>query len=188
MSEAASVPTRLLGLLGAAAREHRRVTFGYLADDESHSDRRVDPYRQVLHRRHWYLLGWDTGRDDWRTFRLDRMTEVETTRDRFTAREIPGGSAAVYVENSRTAPRHRAVLTFEAPLATVADRLMGQEGEFEDLGADRCRAALWVDSYEWLAAITLSMGIDFGIEEPEGFRTHCATLRDRLDRAVRQAE
>lgn len=183
MADAASVPTRLLGLLGAAARERERITFDYHAEDDSRSTRRAEPYRQVLHRGRWYLLAWDLGRDDWRTFRLDRVSDVETTESVFVQRPIPGDAAAMHLEGSM--PRHRAELVFDAPLATVVDRLLGQEGEFEDLGADRCRAVLWVDSYEWLAAITLSMNIDFRIDEPEGFRTHCARLRDRLDRAVR---
>lgn len=180
---ATAVPGDLIGVLGSAARKRQRIGFGYLADDRSRSIRQVDPYRIVRHGSHWYLLCWDLHRRDWRTFRLDRMIRPEPAGQTFKPREIPGDAAPVHLEDS--VPPHRVVLVFDASLVVVADRLLTQEGEFEEAGEDRCRAVLWVDSYEWLAAVVLSMGIDFGVESPGEFRTHCAELRDRLDRAAR---
>jgi predicted DNA-binding transcriptional regulator YafY len=60
----------------------------------------------------WYLVAWDTRRDDWRTFRLDRMGHLRLAGVRFAARAIPGGGAAEFVASSiRTMPRpHEAVL------------------------------------------------------------------------------
>lgn len=184
VSDQPRVPKELLGRLSVAARDRVPVRFGYLADDGNRSQRVAEPYRQVLHRGTWYLLAWDVRRRDWRTFRLDRMSDARPARGTFSSQRLPGDAASVHLDKST--PRLRASLVFDAPLGTVADRLLTQEGEFEDVGDDRCRALLWVDSYEWLAAVTLSMGIDFRIEEPDGFRVHCTELRDRLDRAVRR--
>ncbi len=50
--------------------------------------REVHPYGVVFHSRRWYLVGHDHLRDDIRTFRLDRVADIETTRDRF---RIPDG-------------------------------------------------------------------------------------------------
>lgn len=78
----------VLGAVAAAAAEHRRIRFTY-RDRAQHVDvRLVDPYRQVFRRRHWYLLGWDVDRDDWRTFRLDRMTDVETTEQSYWVQNL----------------------------------------------------------------------------------------------------
>lgn len=167
--------------LGDAARANEAITFAYESNGRR-SARHTEPYRVVLHKRHWYVLGWDLDRDDWRTYRVDRMTGLGRA-DGFAPREIPGGSAAIHQDDAT--PPHCTRLAFDASLATVADRLSTQEAEFESIDPQRCRAWLWAASYEWLAAVVLSMGIDFGIEEPDGFREHCTTLRDRLDRAVR---
>ena len=61
--------------------------------------RRVEPYRLVATGRRWYLLAFDLDRDDWRTFRVDRMTEVRARRA-VRPREAP--DAAAYVQRSVT--------------------------------------------------------------------------------------
>ena len=38
------------------------------------SRRRVEPYALAPADRHWYLLCWDLEREDWRTFRVDRVS------------------------------------------------------------------------------------------------------------------
>ena len=45
--------------------------------------------RLVATGRRWYLLAFDVDRDDWRVYRLDRMSDVETTTWRFKDREHP---------------------------------------------------------------------------------------------------
>ncbi|TQM16014.1 putative DNA-binding transcriptional regulator YafY [Pseudonocardia kunmingensis] len=180
----AVVSTRLLSLVGSAAEQHERLVFGYRSRSGEPTERRVEPYRQVLAGRRWYLLGWDLDRADWRTFRLDRVAAARTTGERFTPRPLPAESAAAYLDAVLKAPRHRAVLTFLAPVERMADRIGHQDGTLEPLGPDRCRYTTWVDSFEWLAVVTATLGVEFRVEEPVGFAEYCAQLRDRLDRAT----
>ena len=49
----------------------------------------MEPYRLVNDRRRWYLVAWDTGRDDWRTFRVDRIEPKTPAGPRFTPRALP---------------------------------------------------------------------------------------------------
>ena len=168
--------------LGDAARAHEVITFGYESGDQR-TDRRAEPYRVVVHKRHLYVLGWDLDRGDWRSYRIDRMAGLDRG-DTYEPRDIPGGSAAIHQDDST--PPLCATLAFDAPLATLADRLLTQEAEFVSIDTTQSRAWLWSASYEWLAAIVLSMGIEFRVEGPDGFRDHCLALRDRLDRAVRR--
>ena len=37
------------------------------------SVRQVQPHGLVHTGHHWYLVAWDPARDDWRTFRIDRV-------------------------------------------------------------------------------------------------------------------
>jgi predicted DNA-binding transcriptional regulator YafY len=157
--------------------------FVYRSRDGNVTDRRVEPYRQVLAGRRWYLLGWDLDRGDWRTFRLDRMTGARTTGERFVPRELPAESAAAYLDAALKAPRHRAVLTFLAPAEQLADRLGHREGTIEPVDTGRCRYTTWVDSFEWLATTTALLGVEFRVEEPAGFAEYCAQLAGLLGRA-----
>jgi predicted DNA-binding transcriptional regulator YafY len=180
----AAVGTRLLSLVGTAAEQRDRLVFEYRSREGEMSQRRVEPYRQVLAGRRWYLLGWDLDRGDWRTFRLDRVAGARTTGERFAPRELPAESAAAYLDAALKAPRHRAVLTFLAPAEQLADRLAHQDGTLEPVGHGRCRYTTWVDSYEWLAVTTAILGVEFHVEEPAGFAEYCGQLSARLGRAA----
>ena len=52
------------------------VRFAYRRRDGTASRREVEPHSLVNHGRRWYLLAWDRRREDWRTFRLDRLDEA----------------------------------------------------------------------------------------------------------------
>ncbi|MFC4946971.1 helix-turn-helix transcriptional regulator [Pseudonocardia sp. GCM10023141] len=179
-----AVPPARLSLVGTASQQHERLAFGHRSRDGSTSQRRVEPYRQVLVRRRWYLLAWDLDRGQWRTFRLDRLADVRSTGERFAPRALPAETAAAYIDAALKVPRHRAVITFLAPAAQVTGRLSDGDGTLEPLAGDRCRFTTWVDSFEWLAVMTVMTGVEFRVEEPVGFVTYCAELRDRLGRAV----
>lgn len=88
-----------------AARERReRVQFDFRGRDGSESVRDVEPHRVVRSGRHWYLLAYDLGRGDWRTFRLDRVTPRSPTGPVFEPREIPTGEAAPYLSTAPEDP------------------------------------------------------------------------------------
>ncbi|MFD8961923.1 helix-turn-helix transcriptional regulator, partial [Streptomyces anulatus] len=59
--------------------------------------RRVEPHRLVTWGGRWYLVAWDLDREDWRTFRADRITPRTPTGPRFAPREVPGGDVAAFV-------------------------------------------------------------------------------------------
>lgn len=87
----------LLGELALACRDHERVRFGYCAATGEHSERLVEPHTLVASQRAWFLVGWDTGREDWRTFRIDRLERLLRTGVRDPARALPAEDAAAFV-------------------------------------------------------------------------------------------
>ncbi|RHA40279.1 helix-turn-helix transcriptional regulator [Cellulomonas rhizosphaerae] len=91
------VDPELLSVLAAACRDHELARFDYRTGEGSDGRRLVEPHRLVTAGRRWYLVAWDRDRDDWRTFRLDRLARPWATSGHFTPREIPGGDAATYV-------------------------------------------------------------------------------------------
>ena len=65
------------------------LRFAYRSRDGTDSRREVEPHSLVNHGRRWYLVAWDRRREDWRTFRIDRLTRPAATGVRFTPRELP---------------------------------------------------------------------------------------------------
>lgn len=87
--------------LAAACRDHEEVHFHYPLPDGDELRRWVEPHQLLSAGRRWYLIAFDLGREDWRTFRLDRLRGVEFAGGRFEPREIPGGGdAAAYFSAS----------------------------------------------------------------------------------------
>jgi len=91
------VDAELLGLLALGCRDSERLRFTYTDAAGETSSRVVEPYRLVPVARRWYLLAWDRGRDDWRTFRLDRIADVFQTRVRFEPRPMSDEDARTRV-------------------------------------------------------------------------------------------
>src|ERR671930_1219625 len=69
-----TVPTDVLTAIAAAIRGSERLRFDYASHNGTPSRRDVEPHRLVNWGRRWYLVAWDLGRADWRTFRVDRLT------------------------------------------------------------------------------------------------------------------
>ena len=86
-------------MIAAACRDREGLRFAYRSSDGTFgSARRALPARSTG--RKWYLVAWDRDREDWRTFRVDRIQPPLTTSRRFAPRELPGGDAAAFVARS----------------------------------------------------------------------------------------
>ncbi|MCU1404134.1 MAG: transcriptional regulator [Glaciihabitans sp.] len=90
----------LLGLLALSCRDRERIRFHYVAADGAATDRSVEPHSLVTRDRTWFFLCWDLAREDWRTFRVDRMTAFFGTRVHFEPRRLPAPNASEFVANS----------------------------------------------------------------------------------------
>jgi predicted DNA-binding transcriptional regulator YafY len=117
------VDPEALSVLAAACRDRESVRFDYRRHDGESSRRLVQPHQLVTIGRRWYLAAWDPHRDDWRTFRLDRIRESRAVGATFGTREIPGGDAAAFVASSLgPALRHYdATLLIGAPFGELDD-------------------------------------------------------------------
>lgn len=96
--EQADVNTILVAT--AACRDSEEMRFTYLSKAGDETERLVEPHRLVAIDQRWYLLAWDSRREDWRTFRLDRMTNARLAGVRFNQRPIPGGDPAAFVASN----------------------------------------------------------------------------------------
>ena len=136
-----------------ATRE--QVRFDYRRRDGDDSSRLVEPHQLVSTGRRWYLVAWDVRRDDWRTFRLDRLERPRLAGVRCAARELPGGDAAAFVaESIRTMPLpHSAVLEVDGAPDAVRDMLRWSDAEVEELDDGRAHVRVGSGSNEALLRI-----------------------------------
>lgn len=74
-------------MIKAALQENRLLTFEYIAHHGNKGVRTVEPYQLVLKNSHWYLQGYCHKRNDYRLFRLSRMSNLQMQEETFTARD-----------------------------------------------------------------------------------------------------
>lgn len=182
-SPSPAIDTAVFAAIGEACTRHERIGFDYRGPDGTVTTRKAEPYRQVLTRGRWYLLAWDLGKDDWRTFRIDRIHDLTPTGRRFSPRSLPADDGRAYLHAALTRPRHRAVATVEAPAETVADKLKFADCTIEPLADDRCRVTAFVDSFPWLVINLGLIGAEFRIHAPAEFADLSRELAGRLLRA-----
>lgn len=174
------IDAELLVTLARACRDAMRVRFRYAARGGDERERTVEPVRMVTTGRRWYLMAWDTDRDDWRTFRLDRMREVTATTWRFRPREHPDPVA--YVQQSVTGAPYRYVarVRLHAPPARVRELVPPQVGRVEDDGDGWCVLVAGGDDLDWLAVHVARLGFEAQILDPPELREAATRLAHRM--------
>ncbi len=166
-SNGPTVDSDVLTTLALACRDDERVGFGYRTRAGDDMARSVEPHRLVSVGRRWYLVAYDLTRHDWRSFRLDRMSEVVTTGVRFRQRELPGGDAAEFVKGGlRNLPQRHDVSVLVHAGADAVRRRVGLWGQVEELGEERCRLTMQVDDLAWTMFVLAALEAPFDIEGP----------------------
>lgn len=181
-----TVDAETLTTVAQACRDQERLRFHYRNREGEETERNVEPHQLVSLYQRWYLLAYDRDRDDWRTFRVDRMGAPWATRMRFEPRPIPGGSAADYVEESRRSipMRYQVVATVNASPDLATERLHHSRVELEAIGDERCVVRMQGDSLEWIAFSFIWLGVEFEIQEPPELVDYVAELTERLARSI----
>jgi len=157
--------------LADAARRRRRVTARYTSHGGAETDRELSPYGVVVHGGRWYLAAHDHGRGEMRTFRVDRMRDVEIGGAARPAEE--GFDAAEHLVKSfaQVPWTHEVEVQLErhidVPLATVTP-----EG----------RLTMRFESLDYMARVLASLDTDFTVIKPPALNTSLNRLAARLSR------
>jgi predicted DNA-binding transcriptional regulator YafY len=153
--------------LAQACRDSERLQFSYADRDAHRSERRVEPHRLVLLGRRWYLIAWDLDRQDWRSFRLDRLSEPRSAGAQFLPRELPSQDAATFLRMGieSVARQLQVEAIVDASTEQVRSRL-GTWAAVEDLYDGRCRVRIASDAPEWPTVALCTLGVPFEIVGP----------------------
>lgn len=179
----AAVPPDRIAALAAACRDAVRVCMTYTDGGGATGERDVEPYRLVNVGRRWYLLGFDRGREDWRTLRVDRIADLHVTTFRFTRHDPPDAAAFVGQAVTSSPYRWQARVRVHAPVADVAARVPATVARLEAAG-DRCLLTTGANDLGQLVGHLAALPWDLEVLDPPDLRAAVRAAAERLARAA----
>ncbi|MEV7525664.1 YafY family protein [Streptomyces sp. NPDC091371] len=185
-AERSTVDPSVLAELAAVCRDGERLRFEYEDHGGNATRRTVEPHRLVCTERRWYLVAWDVDREDWRTFRADRIAPRPPHGPRFTPRPPPAEDLAAYVSQgvAQRAYAARAVVRLKVS-AEEAARIIGpSDGALEPVGANSCLLRTGAVNLDVLVIHIMLLGCEFEVVEPTELTDRIRAARDLLGRAV----
>ncbi|MEU6810728.1 YafY family protein [Streptomyces sp. NPDC046831] len=185
-----TVDPAVLTELAHLCRDAERLRLEYRSHDGTVTRRTVEPHRLVCTERRWYLVAWDLDRDDWRTFRVDRITPTPPHGPRFTPRTPPADDLAAYVSKgvSTHAYATHAVVRLLVPLAEAAERVSPSAGTLEADGPGACVLRTGAATLDVMVVHVMMTGLPFEVLEPAELTEAIRSARDRLDAALARSE
>jgi predicted DNA-binding transcriptional regulator YafY len=188
VSNESAASLSVLAAIASACRDTMQVKFGYRDMKGTVTTRTIEPMRLVHTGRRWYLAAWDITRNDWRTFRVDRIAAQPrlTQGARFTPRTPPMD----FAEMVRRAITHwpqtlRARVKLKGSLTQLRGRMPTWIGTLEALDDEHCALSVGGDCPETLVGLLLHAGMDFTLLDPPEAAQPIRDVADRLLRAIR---
>src|SRR6266498_3893990 len=160
---------KVLSVMSSAAQLQQRVHVRYHPPQGAETERDFDPYGLTYYLQKWYVVGYCHLRQDLRSFRLDRIMQIQEVNARF---ERPAGFDPLLhvMQAIATMPRKYA---FELLLKT--DISTAQKEVFDVLGVlEPCEEGVVmrgsVEDLDWLARQISIFSFDFIVREPNELR------------------
>jgi predicted DNA-binding transcriptional regulator YafY len=164
----------VLATLAGACRDGVRLRFGYTAKDDRATERNTEPAAVVHSGYRWYLVAYDLDREDWRTFRIDRIRGRLAPGERGARRTVPGGDAAAFVKRQLRNPDGGEAqpvpgrVRVAVPARRIAGRIPARYATVEPDGEDACLVTTrghWSREFlVWMAMLDEPMTV---LEPPE---------------------
>ncbi|NKY46046.1 helix-turn-helix transcriptional regulator [Nocardia cerradoensis] len=172
-----------LTAISAAIRAAETLRFDYRSHAGEGTRRTVEPHRIAHWSHRWYLVGWDSDRADWRTFRVDRMSLRTPNGPRFTHRPAPDGDVVAYLRRTMGFAMwpYRSVMRVHVPAGQLAGRI---EGLVTPIDEHTCRLEMGSDSYALVALAVGMLDVEFEVESPPELVEHLRALAGRFTRAA----
>ncbi|QDQ97574.1 helix-turn-helix transcriptional regulator [Tomitella fengzijianii] len=178
-------PEVLLGL-ARGARTKVRVRFSYQDRTGAASERDVEPYHVVSMHQRWYLMAYDLARDDWRTFRLDRVTADSLYTTTFTFAPRPAPDPGAYIRQSVLGGRDEVRARVRVGLSADAVRRVVPQhaATVEDEAPGQSVLTTSTGDLAWLAFQLSTFEAPVEVLEPESLRATMRTMAARLRAAA----
>ena len=177
----------VLMAIATACQDRETLGFTYRDRRGEVSTRSVEPGSLVHTGKVWYLAAWDLDRDDWRTFRVDRIdARAGLTRGaRFTPREPVVDYATMVSRSISASSGHYLVrLKLHMPAHRMAELMPPWLGALDPVDEQSCILSIGLDSLELLPSYVGHLRVDFELIEPAEAAVHLRELALRILRAT----
>jgi predicted DNA-binding transcriptional regulator YafY len=179
-----SIDPALLSTLAQACRDSEPLHFTYTARDAEPTDRWVEPHRMVSMGRRWYVVAYDRDRQDWRSFRVDRISEPRTSGQVFRPRELPAQDALSFVQAGiRRMPQRYAVRVVLDAAAADVSAFVGHWGSVSEREGGAV-LEMNVDSLDWAMFVLANLEAEFVVESPPELADAVARTAARFQRSA----
>lgn len=180
-----------LALLAGACRDQLQLSFDYADRNGQASQRLVEPQGVVHTDRRWYLVAWCTARQDWRTFRIDRIVAAPRVGAHFRPRPGPGdGDLRRWVAQSLSVGQYteQARVILHAPLASMQRQIPTSAGTLEAVDTQRCLLRCGASSAGAIVYWLMAMELEFEVVGPPALRQRLHEAGERIARALARVD
>lgn len=166
-------------VIAIASQLHQSVRLKYQKFDGTVTQRTIAPYGVAYRVGRWYVVGFCHLRNDIRTFRLDRVLEVETLEVTFEPRSL---NIMEHIERAlaKTPGIHQVEVLFEAPINTVQRYIPTALGELVELDTQQTQLLCFVQSLAWFAGFLAGIPLSQKIVRPEALQQEMISLVNRV--------
>ncbi len=170
----------LIGL-SEAIGQCQRVAIDYRSHYNEVTHRKVEPYGIVGWKGRWFLVGYCCLRQDYRTFRLDRIQRLEVLAEAFERAEDFDCQAYIMERYSGAAGGFHIEVEFQAELSTVQQKIPASYGTLTATPT----GVLLQTQYEDLADMArylMVLNLPFVVREPPELREALLRLAEQMAR------
>lgn len=171
-----SIPT--LVLLTRACRDRRQIQCHYRSSSGQSGNRLIEPLHLIRTMGNWYLIAYSLEAASWRTFRIDRLSELEITNKPSYPRNPPALDLHDYVtaQLARGWQQVQGSVRVHAPRSVVIPWINTVWGVIIEEDSETCIVKAGADSYTSMARWLLLIGARLTVLEPEALRNAFADL------------
>lgn len=169
-----------LETLQEAIKRKRTVRFRYTNAENCTRVHTVEPVAVIYRWYAWYLLAYSTVKNDYRTYKLVRMDELEITESEFTKEH--GSTEAILKEHSRSNAQKTAEIKIRCKPEARAKAIEYLNGTVTaEYSGGECDMTVSVIETEhfWFGTV-LSLGDGIVIEEPEHIRNRIREAAEKI--------
>ncbi len=177
----------LLIKLSEAIGQHQRILIDYRSSRDQSTQRKVEPYGLVGWEGHWYLVGYCCLRQGFRTFRLDRIQQIEVLDELFERDANFDCRAYVSRKYDNQEKRFQIEVEFQAPLFTVQQKIPASFGQLTTT-ANGVLFKAQIDNIDGQARYLISLNLPFVVHNPPELRQALLRLAEQIVQTATSGE
>jgi len=169
----------LLISLSEAIAQCQCIALDYCSHSNEVTHRKVEPYGIIGWKGHWYLVGYCCLRQGYRTFRLDRIQQVQYLVEPFEKAEEFDCRAYVMEKYGRPSGDFDIEVEFQAALSTVQQKIPALYGTLTPTPTGVLLQEQY-DDIESMARYLMALNLPFVIHNPPELREALLRLAEQM--------